>query len=217
MRITLWINHHSLKMEENVKTSETITKIAPALVKAIGDIKGAAKDGTNPHFRSSYSTLSSVIDAARIPLLENELFIIQSQDGITDNSTIVLATRIVHSSGEWFETYTEAKLKNADPQTVGSCLTYLKRYGYTSALSISHPSEDDDGNSATHTKDEPVKSIDLEPLLIEISESMQDDDLKAVAKKIRKLKCNNADLATLKKAWSEQKAAIVAAEKAEAQ
>lgn len=199
-----------------MKTSETITKIAPALVKAIGSIQGAAKDGKNPHFRSSYATLSSVVDAARLPLLENELFVIQSQDGITDNNTIVLATRIVHSSGEWFETYTEAKLKNADPQTVGSCLTYLKRYGYTSALSISHPSEDDDGNSATHTKDEPVKSIDLEPMLIKISESMDNDSLATVAKEIKSAKLPANAKAKLRQAWAEQKATLVAVEKAEA-
>lgn len=199
-----------------MKTSETITKIAPALVKAIGSIQGAAKDGKNPHFRSSYATLSSVVDAARLPLLENELFVIQSQDGITDNNTIVLATRIVHSSGEWFETYTEAKLKNADPQTVGSCLTYLKRYGYTSALSISHPSEDDDGNSATHTKDEPVKSIDLEPMLIKISESMDNDSLAAIAKEIKSAKLPANAKAKLRQAWAEQKATLVAVEKAEA-
>lgn len=199
-----------------MKTSETITKIAPALVKAIGSIQGAAKDGKNPHFRSSYATLSSVVDAARLPLLENELFVIQSQDGITDNNTIVLATRIVHSSGEWFETYTEAKLKNADPQTVGSCLTYLKRYGYTSALSISHPSEDDDGNSATHTKDEPVKSIDLEPMLIKILESMDNDSLAAIAKEIKSAKLPANAKAKLRQAWAEQKATLVAVEKAEA-
>ena len=199
-----------------MKTSETITKIAPALVKAIGSIQGAAKDGKNPHFRSSYATLSSVVDAARLPLLENELFVIQSQDGITDNNTIVLATRIVHSSGEWFETYTEAKFKNADPQTVGSCLTYLIRYGYTSALSISHPSEDDDGNSATHTKDEPVKSIDLEPMLIKISESMDNDSLATVAKEIKSAKLPANAKAKLRQAWAEQKATLVAVEKAEA-
>ena len=220
MRITLWLSHHSLKMEENVtiqhlpiQHSTSTAKIAPALVKAINSIQPASKDGSNPHFKSKYTTISSLIEAARPHLAENDITIMQNQGGITERRTMVLSTRILHTSGEWYETYFESDVKNADIHVLMSTMTYCRRGGLAGALNMSQ--EDDDGNVASQAKH--IKSIDLEPLLIEISESMQNDDLKSVAKKIRSLKCNNADLATLKKAWSEQKAAIVAAEKAEAQ
>src|SRR5205809_3892888 len=45
-----------------VKHSPTIGKIGAALAKAQGQIKGAAKDSTNPHFSSHYADLASVAE-----------------------------------------------------------------------------------------------------------------------------------------------------------
>ena len=133
-----------------MQTSETIKEIAPALAKAIGVMTGATKDGKNPHFKSSYATLASAVDACRGPLAENGLFTVQDQGGITDHNTIILKTRIFHASGEWIETTCEAKPKSFTPQDIGSSITYLRRYGLMTALGI--PAEDDDGNSASQGK-----------------------------------------------------------------
>ena len=85
MHITLWLSHHSLKMEENVtiqhlpmQHSASTAKIAPALVKAINSIQPASKDGSNPHFKSKYTTISSLIEAARPHLAENDITIMQN-------------------------------------------------------------------------------------------------------------------------------------------
>lgn len=136
-----------------MKTSETIKEIAPALAKAIGAMGAAAKDGKNPHFRSTYATLASAVDAARAPLAENGLFVMQDQGGITEHNTIVLKTRIMHTSAEWIETICEAKPKSFAPQDIGSSITYLRRYGLMTALGI--PADDDDGNAASQGKQEP--------------------------------------------------------------
>ena len=53
-----------------MRTSDTLTALAPALVKAIAEIKGAPKDRKNPHFKNDYATLESVIDADMAPLFE---------------------------------------------------------------------------------------------------------------------------------------------------
>jgi hypothetical protein len=45
--------------------SENITTLAVALVKAQADIKAALKDSTNPHFKSKYADLGSVVDAVK--------------------------------------------------------------------------------------------------------------------------------------------------------
>ena len=77
-------------MENEMKTSETIKKIAPALVKAIGSMGVAVKDGKNPHFRSSYATLASAVEASRAALMENGIAAMQNQGGITEHNTVAL-------------------------------------------------------------------------------------------------------------------------------
>jgi hypothetical protein len=48
-----------------MKTSDSIKEIATALVKAQDDITFAVKDSTNPHFKSRYADLGSVIHAIK--------------------------------------------------------------------------------------------------------------------------------------------------------
>lgn len=135
-------------------TSETIKEIAPAMAKSFGAIRGAEKDGKNKHFGSEYATLASALEACRTPMAEAGLFVVQDQGGITDHNTIVLKTRIVHTSGEWMETVCEAKPKSFTPQDIGSSITYLRRYGLMAALGFA-PDDDDDGNSASQGKQQP--------------------------------------------------------------
>jgi hypothetical protein len=42
-----------------------------------------------------------------------------------------------------------------DPQGIGSCLTYQKRYGLVSALNLNVQDSDDDGNYATYGNNKP--------------------------------------------------------------
>lgn len=48
--------------------SPAIDKLAEAMAKAQGVIKGAEKDSENPFFKSSYADLASNIEATRKPL-----------------------------------------------------------------------------------------------------------------------------------------------------
>jgi hypothetical protein len=129
-----------------ITTSESIAAIAPAWSKASADIGGAKKDAKNPHFKSTYTTLASVIDAAREALKANDLFVVQSPGAIVDGA-IQMRTRILHKSGEWIETLCEVPLGKRDPQGVGSAQTYARRYALSAALNI--PAVDDDGEAAT--------------------------------------------------------------------
>lgn len=123
-------------------------QITKAIIKAQMKIKHAEKDASNPHFRSEYATLESVIDAVKEHLLENEVTIIQSQ---TPNNTLI--TRLQHSSGEFFQS--EAVLLNNknDMQGLGSAITYQRRYSIASMLCIAQ--SDDDGNASLQTKQGP--------------------------------------------------------------
>jgi hypothetical protein len=62
--------------------SDSIKELALALHKAQREIKGALKDSTNPHFKSKYADLSSVIEAVKQPLSNNGIVYSQGVSGV---------------------------------------------------------------------------------------------------------------------------------------
>ena len=128
-----------------MKTSDTMAKIAPALAKALGEIHNATKDSKNPHFKNSYASLAAVIDATKATLADHGLVVVQAP-GWNENR-VTVTTRIVHASGEWIEATAEAPVPKADPQGVGSAVTYLRRYSLAAICGITQ--EDDDGETAS--------------------------------------------------------------------
>lgn len=124
-----------------METSESIGQLALALSKAQGMIRGAIKDSSNPFFKSKYADLSSVWDACREPLSKNELSVIQIP------SDIGVETVLAHSSGEWIRGFLKICPVKNDAQSIGSALTYARRYALAAMVGIAP--EDDDGNMAT--------------------------------------------------------------------
>jgi hypothetical protein len=125
--------------------SESLKTIAPALHKAQGAIKAALKDSTNPHFRSKYADLSSVIEAVKEPLQANGITFLQ---GIEDGENgVAVETMLLHVSGEWISSTLKIPASKQDAQGYGSAITYGRRYGLQSMCGV--PAEDDDGNAAT--------------------------------------------------------------------
>jgi len=125
-------------------TSESITKIMPAFIKAQANFAPALKSATNPHFKSKYVALDGVIDAVAEPLRAQGIAIMQQTD-IVDARTI-LVTRLIHESGEWIASRYPVHPVKADPQGEGSALTYARRYALMALVGIAP--EDDDGNAA---------------------------------------------------------------------
>lgn len=130
--------------------SETIGKLAEALAKAQGELKSAVKDAHNPFFKSKYADLASVIDACREAMAKNNLSITQFPTIINDN--MVLETTLMHSSGEWQKGYYPIKPVKQDPQSVGSAISYARRYSLAAVMNIAQ--EDDDGAKASTGKRE---------------------------------------------------------------
>lgn len=125
--------------------SESIAKLAEALSKAQGKIKGASKDTANPFFKSKYADLASVWDACREQLSAHGLSVIQTTDNAPEGVCVV--TTLAHSSGEWIRgKLTMQPVKN-DPQGVGSAITYARRYALAAMVGVAP--EDDDGNAAS--------------------------------------------------------------------
>jgi hypothetical protein len=119
-----------------------------ALSKAQGQIRGAVKENVNPHFKSRYADLESVIDAIRKPLADNGLGFVQS---ISDG---YCSTVIVHTSGEQFVSTVPFLVAGNDMQKIGSALTYARRQGICAAFGV--PQVDDDAQSCSQPAPAPV-------------------------------------------------------------
>jgi len=128
-----------------MQTSESIGQIAAALAAAQAVMGGALKDSANPFFKSKYADLESVWGAARAALTSNGLAIVQGTDGLPDNQ-IGVTTRLIHTSGEWISSTIWMTPKDMTPQSVGSTITYARRYGLAAMVGIYQT--DDDAEAA---------------------------------------------------------------------
>jgi hypothetical protein len=128
-----------------MQRSESVTKIAGALLKAQKLMGGASKGAANPYFKSKYADYGSVLEACKDLLNENGVVILQPH--VSDNGKNFVETLLLHESGESISSRTEVICaKQNDPQALGSAITYARRYGLQSLLAM--PAEDDDGEGA---------------------------------------------------------------------
>jgi hypothetical protein len=132
-----------------MQKSETVGELAKALAVAQGEIEGAKKDSENPFFKSKYADLASIRDACQAALSKQGIAIVQVPGTvITENATVIsVETLLMHSSGEWISGDLSAIPVKDDPQGIGSCITYLRRYAMASFAGVAP--EDDDGNAAS--------------------------------------------------------------------
>lgn len=129
----------------NLGRSEQIHEIAAALAKAQGKIEGASKDKQNPHLKNRYADLASAWDACRAALSENGISVVQAP-GDGDAGAISVTTLLMHQSGQWLEGRLSMRPAKGDPQSIGSVITYARRYSLMAMVGIAP--EDDDGNAA---------------------------------------------------------------------
>ena len=59
-----------------IRMSKEVDKILPALLKAQKAMEHAHKDGENPHFKSRYTSLTSVLDAGTSALNQFDLMLV---------------------------------------------------------------------------------------------------------------------------------------------
>ena len=117
-----------------------------SLVKAQSEMTHAAFDETNPHFKSKFASLKSVIDAVKPALNNNGIFFMQISHPV--DSGVGIETVFCKGSDEKLSTgVVVVPVDRTNAQGLGSSLTYAKRYSLALACGISS-SEDDDGNAA---------------------------------------------------------------------
>lgn len=119
-------------------------------------MESAKKDSSNPFFKNKYADLASVVDAIKKPFSQNGLAYTQDA-GCDETGYVAVETTIMHESGEWKSSILRMRPVKDDPQGIGSCITYARRYGLQCAAGV--PADDDDGNAASGNgeKKEPAK------------------------------------------------------------
>jgi len=125
--------------------SQKLNELFSALSKAqLAMGTSVIASGTNPHYRSSYATLLSVLEVAREPLAANGLCLSQWISGDQ------LISLLGHESGQSISSAKPIIVKDRNnPQSEGSGITYARRYAAMAILGLAP--DDDDGNEATST------------------------------------------------------------------
>lgn len=147
-------------------------KLAAALAKAIPNIAPLVRNRVS-HFAKKdrsgqpipdYADLAQCHKAAAKPLAEQGLVVIQTVTNNTDGD-MVLCTQLLHSSGEYIDSYMPIKASAANPQAVASAITYARRTAYCAIVGMA-ADDDDDGQEATNAASAAAASSDARIELI---------------------------------------------------
>jgi hypothetical protein len=175
--------------------SQDLNNLYEALAKAQSEMEIAKKDSTNPFFKSKYSDLSQIVSASIPSLTKYGLSIIQRIRTNSPNQ-MFLYTRLCHASGQWIEAKMPINPPKNDIQSIGSYITYLRRYNLAAIVGVTVGEEDDDGEAAMprnqkkeeaekpKPEEKPIEKItptqirEIDKLLFDL----QDSDEKAVLK-----------------------------------
>ena len=141
------------------------------LKKSIGKV---SKDSTNPFFKSKYMDLNTLLEAVEPLLHEKGLLLLQPLE------LNVVKTLIIDCKDD--SQFVESWLKIPDlddPQKIGSCITYFRRYTLKSLLGIQE--EDDDANTTTTNPNKEITWLSKENF-----EKALNSDVKGMAATLQK-------------------------------
>lgn len=132
-------------MNETVKITPSHKSIGTALAAAQMQMGKALKSADNPHFKTKYADLGSVMEACLPALNANGIAVIQPTTD--EEGGRYVETVLIHGeSGEELRCRVPLIVSKNDMQGYGSAVTYARRYGLMSMAGIAP--EDDDGNAA---------------------------------------------------------------------
>ncbi len=124
-----------------------MTDAIKAFIKAQSEMGAALKSAKNPFFKSNYADLSAVQSAVYPPFHANGFAIVQT--GGADEFGQYIETRFIHQAAapDMFTSRVYLAFKTGDMQSLGSAISYARRYGMCAVSGVFL--EDDDANRAT--------------------------------------------------------------------
>lgn len=149
--------------QSEIQVSPSIGKLTAALQKFQRSCPKIPKSSKNPFLNSRYADLATILDLIKEPLLDAELSVLQMPVG-----EFGLTTLLSHTSGEWIcSTYRmqplesvidkATKEKAITPQSLGSVITYQRRYAIGAILNLNIDDDNDaqPGNGQVNNASEP--------------------------------------------------------------
>ena len=135
--------------------------IDAALLKVQKEIVGIVKDSSNPYFKSAYFDINKALSVVRPILNKHGLLISQPTRYDKEVGKTLVYTIIVG-----FDEFRDSNIalpEINDPQKLGMCITYYRRYTLVGLLALEALDyEDDDGNTAAEAVKETKQESDIE-------------------------------------------------------
>jgi len=151
-----WAAQYKAATTTSVKWEGDVAALIGALVKAQAQMLPAKKGANNPHFKSKYADLATVLECIEPALNANGVHLSQ-HPGNTENGNPELTTILAHESGGRLTSTASCELgRGGGPQGYGSAITYLRRFTAKSIMGL--PEEDDDGNAAQGNAQQQTRS-----------------------------------------------------------
>ena len=134
-----------------METSENIGAISLALSQAQADLTNVYK--ANAGYNYNYADLADVLEMVRATLPKYELAFVQTPSN--DGANVSVTTMLCHSSGEWIKDTISVQVDQASKmsmaQSVGSIITYMRRYSISSIVGLTQT----DSDASIRTDDDP--------------------------------------------------------------
>jgi hypothetical protein len=149
-------------------------EIYTALAKAQEEIENADANIENEFLNKKYADLASCLNAVRGPLSRNGIALIQLTED-PGQGVLGIRTILAHTSGQTIEDVITMSPPKLDPQGVGSCRTYMRRYSLIALCGIAGALDDD----AEGTKKDPndydrIETSEVEKIIYHADELFDD-------------------------------------------
>lgn len=136
-----------------------MNELFTALAKAQSSMLVAENTSANPHFKHKYADLTELVKASRPALTQNGLSIIQRV--VYTEGQAYLESILCHASGQSISSSIAITPQKNEIQSMGSYLSYLRRYSYSALVGVVTQDEEDDGEAAMDRI--PEKIVEKQP------------------------------------------------------
>lgn len=146
------------------------TEIYAALAKAQQEIENADANIENEFLNKKYADLASCLNAVRGPLSANGIAVIQLTED-PGPGVLGIRTILAHESGQTIEDHITMAPPKIDPQGVGSCRTYMRRYSLIAMCGIAGALDDDAEATKADPNDYPrISTSEVEKIIYHADE-----------------------------------------------
>lgn len=148
-------------------------KIYSKLLEFQKKINSIKKDGKNPHFKSTYATLTQILSEVKPVLTECNLVLLQ-----VINEQGVKSIVVDIETSEQIESFISLPI-GMNAQQLGSAITYFRRYTLASLLALEI--DDDDATTAVT----PIKQTQAQPQTTPVKPKCNDNTFTKAIDKIK--------------------------------